>query len=244
MAWFRFYDEAVDDPKVQRLPLLLFRAWVNCLCIAKQNNGILPPIEDVAYKLRVTIPRAETFIQALRDEKLIDLRNDGNLEMHNWRERQFESDSSTERVRKHRERKRNADETLHETHQNRTEQNRAEQNIEIQTQAALRALLSDGFDKLWQRYPVKDGRKQAEKHFAASVKTEQALTDIDIALTNYLEHIKRNDWKRAKNGGTWFNNWRDWLNWKEPPIQGELNGNGNTRKAAAFGGAPGYKPKQ
>lgn len=89
LAWFRFYDEVVDDHKVQQLTPSLFKTWVNCMCIAKQNGGILPPIETIAYKLRVTIARAEAFIEALRLEKLIDIRNDGGLEMHNWPKRQF-----------------------------------------------------------------------------------------------------------------------------------------------------------
>lgn len=95
------------------------------------------------------------------------------------------------------------------------EQIREEERRREQTKALTR-LLSDGFERLWQRYPVKDGRKDAERHFSASVKTEQDLSDIDVALTNYLKHIGLNEWKRPKNGKTWFNNWRDWVKWKEP----------------------------
>lgn len=88
---------------------------------------------------------------------------------------------------------------------------------EKKKQQSLALLLRNGFEQLWQRYPVKDGRKDAERHFAASVTTEQDLTDCIAALSYYLEHIAKNDWKRAKNGKTWFNNWRDWIHWQEPP---------------------------
>jgi len=73
------------------------------------------------------------------------------------------------------------------------------------------------FEKLWKKYPSKDGVKSARKHFTATVKTDENLKDINKALDNYLHHLKTEDWKRAKNGSTWFNNWEDWINWEEAP---------------------------
>src|SRR5690349_9892907 len=116
--WLRLWVGITDDPKVQRLPLILFRAWINCLCIAKANGGPLPEMEDIAYKLKVTKGRAEAMISDLRNARLIDLK-DGQLWMHDWDEWQFQSDSSTERVKRWRNAKRNVaetpNETLHET---------------------------------------------------------------------------------------------------------------------------------
>ena len=67
------------------------------------------------------------------------------------------------------------------------------------------------FEKIWQAYPNKDGRKEALRHFTASVKTDRDFADIARALLNY----KRSE-KVAKgfikDGSTWFNNWRDWIN--------------------------------
>lgn len=120
----------VDDPKVQRLPPILFRAWVNLLCIAKRNGGVLPGSDDLAYGLRITRVRVEEFVKELRLVGLIDKRQDGAFEMHNWGGRQFHSDVSTDRVKRFRETHRNVSETAGETHQiqNRTdtEQNREE----------------------------------------------------------------------------------------------------------------------
>jgi hypothetical protein len=101
---------------------------------------------------------------------------------------------------------------------------RKEENRETDIETLPRV---DVFENLWNRYPVKDGRKEAERHFSASVKTEQDLTDIDIALEHYLEHVAHNPWKRIKNGKTWFHNWRDWISWIEP-----TNVNGNPPKQA------------
>lgn len=66
------------------------------------------------------------------------------------------------------------------------------------------------FDFVWNQYPNRIGRKQALRHFEASVKTDDDYTDIKRALENY----KKSD-KVARgfvqNGSTWFNNWQDWI---------------------------------
>lgn len=109
------------------------------------------------------------------------------------------------------------------------------------------------FEGIWERYPNKDSRKESERHFNGSVKTDEDVSDIQKALTNYLQHLKVNTWKRPKSGKTWFNNWRDWINWIEP----EGNGNGTHRQngpenrprsgdGAAIGNLPSkpYVPRQ
>jgi hypothetical protein len=67
------------------------------------------------------------------------------------------------------------------------------------------------FNLIWNQYPNKDGKKAAERHFNASVKTDQDWRDINQALDNYLKDDKviRG---YIKNGSTWFNNWKDWIN--------------------------------
>jgi hypothetical protein len=102
LAWFRFYTEALDDPKVQRLAPHLFKAWVNLLCLAGQNSGQLPSIDDIAFRLRLSAQDAEQQISDLILAGLIDITSTGRAP-HNWAKRQFVSDHSTERVRKHRE---------------------------------------------------------------------------------------------------------------------------------------------
>lgn len=67
------------------------------------------------------------------------------------------------------------------------------------------------FEILWKKYPNKDGRKAAWKHFKASVKNEENFGIINTALNNYLESDKVKK-GYIKNGSTWFNNWRDWVN--------------------------------
>lgn len=71
------------------------------------------------------------------------------------------------------------------------------------------------FDELWQKYPNKDGKKHAKRHFFASVKNAVDLARINKALQVYLasERVKHGF---VKNGSTWFNDWETWVNWQEP----------------------------
>ena len=72
------------------------------------------------------------------------------------------------------------------------------------------------FEEIWKRYPNKDGKKEAISHFNASVKTKEDWEAVNNALDNYLSSSKVKS-GYIKNGSTWFNNWQDYINWKEPP---------------------------
>lgn len=112
--WFRIYDDLIDDPKVQRLSAELFRALINIWCLASKNDGRLPNVEEVAFKLRSTTKKAEKILKELQDFGLID-KSGTTLEPHNWSARQFKSDVSRDRVKRHRERKCNVTSPVTET---------------------------------------------------------------------------------------------------------------------------------
>lgn len=99
--WFRFYECALDDPKVQRLPPVLFKTWVNLLCLASRSGGRLPSGADISFALRLDEDVTKQQLTDLRDRGLLDV-VEGAIEPHNWHTRQFKSDSSAERVAKHR----------------------------------------------------------------------------------------------------------------------------------------------
>jgi len=109
LPWLRLYVSVLNCPKVQRLPAPLFKHWINLLCVARSQDGILPGIADIAFALRIDVAEAETVVARLVDACLID-RTESGFMPHNWRIRQYRSDSSTERVRRHRL-KRNVTET-------------------------------------------------------------------------------------------------------------------------------------
>lgn len=105
MKWFRIYSEMLNDLKVQRLEPEVFKHWVNLLCVASEakERGHLPyDIEQIAFKLRISPQKATEVVGVLKQAGLLDQTDDG-LIPHNWYSWQCESDNSTERVRKHRE---------------------------------------------------------------------------------------------------------------------------------------------
>jgi hypothetical protein len=110
--WFRLYDELLDDPKVQRLPAEDFRGWVNLLCLASRNDGKLPAVSDIGFALR-------TLVERLHNGGLIERRNGGAngsfYAPNKWAERQYKSDTSTQRVKRFRERSKTVAETPPDT---------------------------------------------------------------------------------------------------------------------------------
>lgn len=104
--WFRVYDDLVDDPKVQRLSAENFRALINLWCLASKGEGLLPPLEDIAFKLRVSEDKATRLLADLSKAGLL-VNDETGTSPHKWGARQFKSDVSNERVKRHRERQRN-----------------------------------------------------------------------------------------------------------------------------------------
>lgn len=105
MAWLRLHDEVVDDPKVQRLPDAMFKAWINMLCLAKRYDGVVPK-NDIAFALRISEKGATAIVNDLVERNLFEDHGDV-VTPHNWDGRQYKSDSSTERVKRFRKHKRN-----------------------------------------------------------------------------------------------------------------------------------------
>lgn len=106
MEWFRFYDEVLDDPKVQRLPAALFRDWINVLCLCNRNDprGVLPSLDDVAFGLRYTNTKAQNTIKKLHEAGLL-VTEKGVTYPNGWAKRQRVSDNVAKRVAEHRARK-------------------------------------------------------------------------------------------------------------------------------------------
>jgi hypothetical protein len=112
--WFRFYDDAINDPKILKLPEAMRWYWTALLCVASKNNGTLPALDDIAIQLRVTAAKATEIISALVKATLLDKIETG-FAPHNWNGRQYKSDVSTERVKRFRERERNVSSAVSET---------------------------------------------------------------------------------------------------------------------------------
>ena len=85
----------------------------------------------------------------------------------------------------------------------RVEKSRVEKNV-----------YNEQFEEFYLKYPKRVGKKDAVRHFNASVKNETDWGNIQQALNNYLksERVKKGF---IQNASTWFNNWQDWIDYKE-----------------------------
>lgn len=94
--WFRLYSEFQHDPKVQLMPEVMQRRLVMLLCARCACDALSD--EVVAFQWRIDPSEAqETKVLFMRQGFI-----DADWNVLNWNKRQFVSDSSTERVRKHR----------------------------------------------------------------------------------------------------------------------------------------------
>jgi hypothetical protein len=112
--WFRFYGDAMRNPKVIGLNDRDFRTWVGLLAIASEHNGRIPPATTVKTLLSMRLDHLLSALQRLVKAGLIDELADC-YEPHNWAKFQYKSDTSTDRVTLHRKRKVTVGETPPET---------------------------------------------------------------------------------------------------------------------------------
>lgn len=102
-TWFRLYNALLDNPKVQRLLPVLFKAWVNLLCLASRCGGKINPA-DVDFALRTKEGVGVAWLKTLAAEELFHEDGDGLYVPHDWDTLQYRSDVSTERVKRFRQR--------------------------------------------------------------------------------------------------------------------------------------------
>jgi hypothetical protein len=95
-TWFRVYNALVDDPKVRKLPDNLVASLLWLWCIAGENDGVLPPIDDVAFKLRCVPAKAAEIVTKLVKAGLFD-NDEGIFRPHNWDARQYKTDATDPR---------------------------------------------------------------------------------------------------------------------------------------------------
>ena len=107
LPWFRLYTETVDDEKLR---LLAFEdRWHFIAILCCKGKGMLDEGENtqllerkLAVKLGVQLRELEEIKRRLSEVELVD----ENWQPIGWEKRQYVSDNSTDRVRRHREKQR------------------------------------------------------------------------------------------------------------------------------------------
>lgn len=119
--WFRMYSEFATDAKVQMLSEAMQRRYLMLMCLRCSNALVTLHDEEIAFQLRISD-------EELAETKALFIKKgfiDSAWNLLNWEKRQFASDSSKDRVAKHRalqkqkqEQASNGGVTLHETKAN------------------------------------------------------------------------------------------------------------------------------
>jgi hypothetical protein len=173
---------------------------VMVFCMRASNSLVTLHETEIAFQLRVSDDELKETKRLFVSKGFID----ESWNVLNWDKRQFRSDSSAERVSRHREKKRkesNGDVTLQKQRSNAPEQNRTEQ---ITTSSA-----DELFNKFWQAYPRHTAKQNARKAWdkLKLVPDDPRLQAIEIGL---LRAKQSRDW--LKDSGQFIPHAATWLN--------------------------------
>ena len=99
--WFRLYHEFATDPKIQMLSEINQRRYVMLLCMRCNSGDKTLSDEVISFQLRISKEEWNQTKTTLIETDLIDELS----KPAGWDKRQYVSDTSTERSRKHRKKK-------------------------------------------------------------------------------------------------------------------------------------------
>lgn len=206
MQWFRFYNRTLNNPKAQRLSGELFKHWVNLLCVTSQCDGRIVTC-DISYHLRVTDDVAVQVMDALVKSDLM-VRHDDHFVPKDWDEMQYKSDTSAERTRRYRDKKKTVTRDVTDAV---TVTDPDTEQKQIQKQNREEEYISE-FSGFWAVYPdgnPKGNKQKAQEKFIKIRKSGVDLRDIAEGLGRYQKFC---------NAGNYNQHAITWLNqdgWKE-----------------------------
>lgn len=220
--WIKLYVEIIDDPKMGRLSRSLRYRVIEMLVLAGECNqhGYLPPLEDMAWKLRENVETLESDLIELAKSRILDQRN-GNWYVVNFEKRQAPS-SNAKRVQEFRKRQRNADVTKSYTSNapESVSETETESEAKIEEEVLLLPLTPleaskhpdiQLFQRVSRTFPgvndyriVIDAVRFLRQNHPHETELESYLTPFWLAWDN----LKRTDGKPAnKTNPTWLTEW-------------------------------------
>ena len=186
--WFRMYSEFATDPKIQMLNEVTQRRYLMLLCLRCSNVTVTLHDEEVAFQLRISNEEYQMTKSLLISKGLID--NDGRPSA--WDKRQFASDSSnssTSRVAKHREKKKQLCNVTGNV-----------------TVTKCNALDTDTDTDTDINIKEKEKPTRAKKFISPSlIEIDQFASSEKINLTGFFDYYESNGWLVGKNK---MKNWR------------------------------------
>lgn len=201
--WFRMYSEFRSDPKVRSMsePFQLRLLWLLTLRCEGPTEKLSR--DELCFGLACDETTLETLHETFFKKGFIEK----DWSIANWCKRQYISDTSTERVRKFRDSRKNSvekqDETFPETHEtrNETDQNRTEQ---IQNRSKQRNTLARSVppEELAGTLPLVDGTEfSISKSQVAEWSDAFPSVDVKSELRRFKVWLDANPTRRKTRKG-------------------------------------------
>jgi len=223
LPWFRFYNETANDVKFKRIardiqadPLTVIGAWTLILCIASKSpvRGKLLltkdepyTIEDLSDVLHWREQDTEVLIDAFIRLGMIACIDDA-FEISHWGDRQYESDSSRDRVKKYRdrtsqERYSNVTVTLQESESDTESESESESDSDTERDLKTTSTLSKNIFQLYEQNIgpmtpfMAEKLKAAEKEYPPDwiPKAFEKAVEQNVRKWAYIHRILEN-WRR------------------------------------------------
>lgn len=193
--WFRLYSEFAHDPKIQMLPEAMQRRYVMLMCL--RCSEVLETLHEteIAFQLRLSTGELDETKQLFISKNFID----EHWNLLNWDKRQFVSDSSTMRVARHRNKKKqvsNADETLQKRPSNAIDTDTDTEQIQKRTTSV--ATPEGVSDSVWQEFKSLRKAKKATLTQRAIDAISDEAKKINWSLEKALEECVVRGWQSFK----------------------------------------------
>jgi hypothetical protein len=193
--WFRLYSEFAHDPKIQMLSEAMQRRYVMLMCL--RCSEVLETLHEteIAFQLRLSTDELNETKQLFISKNFIDK----HWNLLNWDKRQFVSDSSTMRVAKHRNKKKqvsNVGETLQKRPSNATDTDTDTEQIQKRTTSV--ATPSGVSDSVWQEFKSLRKAKKAPITQRAIDKISEEANLAGWTLEKALEECIVRGWQAFK----------------------------------------------
>ena len=218
--WLRLYTDILTSRKVMTLEPELFKSWVIILALAKEGDGLLPSVEDIAFGLRTSTVEAQRLTEELVKRGLLD--SDGkNITPHNWHTRQFQSDNSTERVQRFRNNERNVSETSPET----------EADTETEPEQSRDRAEGSGETPQPSREKPRSVRAPVEPddEFLDGLQKNPAYSMFNVRML----YLKMLEWCKANHKMPSRRRFINWLNKEDKPMTAKASPPGNAKVGKA-----------
>jgi hypothetical protein len=188
MPWFRAYTEMVDDEKLRLLAFEDRWHFVALLCL--KGQGLLDEggpllMRKVAVKLGLSVREVEEVARRLAEVELIDKTT---LQPLAWDARQMKSDSSAERVKAFRERKKQAGQSGGKTQEiGCNDDGNAQRNVTVTAQDTdTDTDKEDSYESLSPGFPDDDAG-EPENQSEAADQADQPATKQSLPACPHLE---------------------------------------------------------